>query len=47
MSGASERVECPGLTIVRRIVEARGGRIEAGRSAAGAEFVVTLSKQAP
>ncbi|HEV3168449.1 MAG TPA: HAMP domain-containing sensor histidine kinase [Isosphaeraceae bacterium] len=36
-----------GLAIARRIVEAHGGRIEAGCPGTGAEFVITLPREVP
>ena len=34
-----------GLAIARRVIEAHGGRIEAGDRGTGAEFVITLPRE--
>ncbi len=36
-----------GLAIARRVVEAHGGRLEAGCPHTGAEFIITLPKEGP
>ena len=36
-----------GMAIARQIVDAHGGRIELGAAARGAEFIITLPRNAP